>query len=189
MAKLYFRYSAMNAGKSTALLQVAHNYEERNMKVLILKPGVDKKGEDKVVSRLSVERKVDYIIDDNYNIENIELKDISCILVDEAQFLNKEQINQLFNIAVIKDIPVLCYGIRTDFKGEGFEGSIRLLEIAHEIEEMKTICRCGKKAILNIRYVDEVPVFDGNQVVIDNDSKIEYESVCGKCFIEKKGGL
>ena len=114
-------------------------------------------------------------------------------MVDECQFLTREQVNQLFEIAVIWDIPVICYGLRTDFLAKGFEGSTRLLEIAHQLEEMKTICSgekgCNKKAILNIRYINGKAVFDGEQVVIDDDSKVEYKSVCGSCYIKEKGKI
>lgn len=118
MAKLYFRYSAMNAGKSTALLQVAHNYEERVMKVLICKPAVDKKGDDTIVSRLGISRKVDVIFGPEDNFVELIAKQpfADCILVDEAQFCTPEQIDQLFRIAVIDDIPIICYGLRTDFQ-------------------------------------------------------------------------
>lgn len=150
MAKLYFRYGAMNSGKSTALMQVAHNYEERGMNVVLLKPLIDSKGADKLVSRLGVTRKVDYLVrreDDLFQLfdEIAKGKKISCILVDESQFLSKEQIDQLMQIATEKDVPVICYGLRTDFLTNGFEGSQRLLLIAHSLEELKTICRCGKK--------------------------------------------
>ena len=192
MSKLYFRYGAMNSGKSTNLMQVAHNYEERGMKVVLIKPSIDKKGGDKLVSRLGVERKVDLIIDENKNIydeirlwENSKYK-IDCILVDEVQFLKCEQIDQLFEVAVGMDIPVICYGLRTDFKMQGFEGSTRLLLLAHSIEELKTICKCGRKAVLNGRKINGTFVFEGEQVAIDNVDDVEYESLCGHCYFEFK---
>ena len=190
MSKLYFRYGAMNSGKSTNLMQVAYNYEERGMNVLLLKPSVDKKGGDYLVSRLGVKRKVDILIskDDNiYDEINERLKNspINCLLVDEVQFLTKIQIDELFKIAVLLDIPVICYGLRTDFKMEGFEGSTRLLLLAHSIEEMKTICSCGNKAILNARKINGKFVSSGNQIAIDNMDNIEYESLCGKCYYEQ----
>lgn len=191
MSKLYFRYSSMNAGKSTQLLQVAHNYEERGMKVLLLKPSIDTKGNDSIVSRLGVSRKVDILVSKDMDIQQeIASKfypvNFSCILVDEAQFLTKAQVDQLLDIAVKWDIPVICYGLRTDFLREGFEGSTRLLQIAHEIEELKTICDCGKKAIFNIRFVNGIPVFDGDQVCIDDKSNVEYVSVCANCYDKLK---
>lgn len=190
MAKLYFRYGAMNSGKSTALMQVAHNYEERGMVVRVLKPAIDSKGDDSVVSRLGIKRKVDYRIekDDNLyeNFSKIEGgQNISCIIVDEVQFLTADQIDQLMKIAVLKDVPVICYGLRTDFKTKGFEGSERLLLIAHSIEELKTICRCGRKAIFNGRKIDGLFVFEGSQVAIDGEQKVEYESMCAKCYFER----
>lgn len=191
MAKLYFRYGAMNSGKSTALMQVAYNYEERGMNVRILKPGIDSKGDDKLVSRLGVTRRVDYIVqidDDIYESFN-EIQSgekISCILVDEVQFLTAAQIDQLMKIAVIKDVPVICYGLRTDFQTVGFEGAQRLLLIAHSVEELKTICRCGRKAIFNGRKIDGIFVFEGEQVAIDGEQEVEYESMCAKCYFERK---
>ena len=192
MSKLYFRYGAMNSGKSTNLMQVAYNYEERGMKVLLIKPSTDKKGGDKLVSRLGVERKVDLLINDEQNIYN-EVKKwqdekykIDCILVDEVQFFKAYQIDQLFEIAVCLDIPVICYGLRTDFKMQGFEGSTRLLLLAHSIEELKTICKCGKKAILNGRKINGKFVFEGEQVAIDNIDNVEYESLCGHCYFKFK---
>ena len=192
MSKLYFRYGAMNSGKSTNLMQVAHNYEERGMRVLLIKPATDKKGGDKLVSRLGVERKVDLTIPENMNIYS-EVKKwretnfkIVCILVDEVQFLKSYQIDQLFEIAVDLDIPVICYGLRTDFKMQGFEGSTRLLLLAHSIEEMKTICKCGRKAILNGRKINGKFVFEGEQVAIDQVDNVEYESLCGHCYIKYK---
>ena len=192
MSKLYFRYGAMNSGKSTNLMQVAHNYEERGMRVLLIKSSTDKKGGDKLVSRLGVERKVDLLIDDEKNIyeevkkwEEVKFK-IDCILVDEVQFLKSYQIDQLFEIAVCLDIPVICYGLRTDFKMQGFEGSTRLLLLAHSIEELKTICKCGRKAVLNGRKINKKFVFEGQQVAIDNVDDVEYESLCGHCYFKYK---
>ena len=192
MSKLYFRYGAMNSGKSTHLMQVAHNYEERGMRVILIKPSTDKKGGDKLVSRLGVERKVDILCEKKMDIyEEIkkwqEVKfNIDCILVDEVQFMTKEQVDQLFEIAVVLDIPVICYGLRTDFMMEGFEGSTRLLLLAHSIEEMKTICKCGKKAILNGRKINDKFVFEGEQVAIDNIDNVQYESLCGHCYFKYK---
>lgn len=192
MSKLYFRYGAMNSGKSTNLMQVAHNYEERGMRVVLIKSSTDKKGGDKLVSRLGVERKVDLLINDEQNIyeeikkwEDNKYK-IDCILVDEVQFLKSHQIDELFEIAVCLDIPVICYGLRTDFKMQGFEGSTRLLLLAHSVEELKTICKCGRKAVLNGRRINGKFVFEGEQVAIDNVDNVEYESLCGHCYFKFK---
>ncbi|MDU7214061.1 thymidine kinase [Clostridium sp.] len=192
MSKLYFRYGAMNSGKSTHLMQVAYNYKERGMRVLLIKPSTDKKGGDRLVSRLGVEVKVDMIVDKDTSIlsevkENIELGGkLDCILVDEVQFMKKYQIDQLFEIAVTLEIPVICYGLRTDFKMKGFEGSERLLLIAHSIEEMKTICKCGNKALLNGRKINGKFVFSGDQIAIDTVDNVEYESLCGQCYYKYK---
>ena len=192
MSKLYFRYGAMNSGKSTHLMQVAYNYKERGMRLLLIKPSTDKKGGDRLVSRLGVEVKVDMIVDKDTSIlsevkENIELGGkLDCILVDEVQFMKKYQIDQLFEIAVTLEIPVICYGLRTDFKMEGFEGSERLLLIAHSIEEMKTICKCGNKALLNGRKINGKFVFSGDQIAIDTVDNVEYESLCGQCYYKYK---
>lgn len=191
MAKLYFRYGAMNSGKSTALMQVAYNYEERGMKVRLLKPNVDTKGDDKLVSRLGVTRKVDWVVNPDDNIYGLfdEIaggEEISCILVDEAQFLTEDQVDQLMEIATLKNIPVICYGLRTDFRTNGFPGSRRLLLIAHSLEELKTICRCGKKAVFNGRKINGKFVFEGDQVVIDDKAEISYESLCVDCYYKNK---
>lgn len=192
MSKLYFRYGAMNSGKSTHLMQVAYNYEERGLRVVLLKPATDKKGGDKLVSRLGVTRKVDMVIDKEDDIYERVQEDVKnegkldCILVDEVQFLKSHQIDQLFRIAVKLDIPVICYGLRTDFLMEGFEGSTRLLLLAHSIEEMKTICKCGSKAVVNARKVNDKFVFSGEQIAIDHVDNVEYESLCGKCYYKYK---
>ncbi|SCG81832.1 thymidine kinase [Proteiniborus sp. DW1] len=192
MAKLYFRYGAMNCGKSTNLMQVAYNYEERGMKVIIVKPLIDTKGGNKVVSRLGIDREVDLILckDQNAYEEvqkwNKEKWKIDCILVDEAQFFTKKQIDEFFEIAVKMNIPVICYGLRTDFQMKGFEGSERLLLIAHSIEELKTICACGKKAIFNGRKINGKFVFEGEQVAIEDEKDIVYESLCGECYLKKR---
>lgn len=188
MAKLYFRYGAMNSGKTTALLQVAHNYEERGMHVLLVKPAVDSKGNNHVVSRLDLQRKVDISADEDLNLFDAvsqwhkDVESVSCVIVDESQFLSPKQIDELFNLTVYKNIPVICYGLRTDFQTNLFPGSTRLFALAHSIEELKTICRCGKKAIFNARKSDEKFIFEGSQVAIDGTTDITYESLCGSCY-------
>ena len=192
MAKLYFKYGAMNSGKSTMLLQSAHNYEERGMRTVILKPMIDTKGADRVVSRLGVSRQVDYLVKSSDSIRAIIEKDIDdngrlhCIFVDECQFLTVPQAEELFWIAVEMDIPVISYGLRTDFLTNGFAAASRLLELAHSIEELKTICRCGKKAMFNARKINGKFVFRGEQVAIDNENNVEYESLCPACYAEEK---
>ena len=212
VAKLYFRYGAMNSGKSTGLLQTAYNYEERGQRVLLIKAVVDTKGEDFVVSRLGVSRRVDLLVDADDDLralvrrralagaqavseggweqqETVPLREVlDCVLIDEAQFLTALQVDQLMEIVLVDDVPVLAYGIRTDFRTVSFPGSRRLLEIAHSLEELKTICRCGRKAIFNARKVGESFVFDGDQVAIDSGD-VTYESLCGKCYLAAGGRL
>ncbi|MGF2950288.1 thymidine kinase [Microbacterium alcoholitolerans] len=207
MAKLYFRYGAMNSGKSTALLQAAYNYEERGQRVLLAKPEIDTKGASQIESRLGVTREVDFLIgaaDDARELfagerERVrnegqdellpaEPGDVACLLIDEAQFLSAEQIDDLFRIAVLDGIPVMAYGIRNDFRTHAFPGSARLLAIAHSLEELKTICRCGRKAVFNGRVIDGRFVFDGDQVAIDG-AAVTYESLCGNCYLEESGGV
>lgn len=187
----------MNSGKSTALLQAAHNYEERDQHVLLAKPAVDTKGNATIVSRLGVTRNIDFLVTPDQNlreqfaIHRNEFKaktgnDIACLLIDESQFLTRLQVDQALQIAVLDGVPVLAYGIRTDFLTNGFPGSIRLLEIAHSIEELKTICRCGRKAMFNGRKIDGKFVFDGEQVAIDGVD-VTYESLCPVCYFNELG--
>ncbi|MFZ8757094.1 thymidine kinase [Microbacterium sp. HMH0099] len=201
MAKLYFRYGAMNSGKSTALLQAAFNYEERGQRVLLAKPAIDTKGADQIDSRLGVSRPVDFLVgpDDDLRTEFRAVagdaaagaEPVACLLVDEAQFFTPAQVDDLLRIAVLDGIPVLAYGIRTDFRTEAFPGSARLLEIAHSLEELKTICRCGRKAIFNARLIGGQFVFDGDQVAIDEEQdagEVTYESMCAVCYLSASGG-
>lgn len=192
MAKLYFRYGAMNSGKSTLLLQTCHNYEENNMKAIIVKPSVDTKGKAKIVSRIGVEKEVDLLLgkeDDLYEIVKKRYRKVNCILVDEAQFMTRKQADQCMKIVIDLDIPVICYGLRTDFLTNGFEGSTRLLEIAHTIEEMKTICKCGRKAIYNARFVNGKFITKGSQVAIDGEKNVTYISMCAKCYENEKNKI
>ena len=186
----------MNSGKSTALLQAAHNYEERGQAVLLAKPAVDTKGDTAILSRLGVDRHVDFLVTPDLNLRTefqkrsslqreATGKRVACLLLDEAQFLTRDQVDQALEIAVLDDVPVLAFGIRTDFLTNGFPGSLRLLEIAHSLEELKTICRCGKKAMFNGRKVNNAFVFDGAQVAIDGD-EVTYESLCPSCYYREK---
>ena len=199
MSKLYFRYGAMNSGKSTALLQAAFNYEERGHHVLLAKPHVDTKGDSAVMSRLGVSRPVDFVVAPDEDIlETFRAQragviartgsGVSCLLVDEAQFLTEGQVDDLLRIAILEHVPVLAYGIRTDFQTVAFPGSRRLLEIAHSLEELKTICRCGRKAVFNARRVGDRYIFDGDQVAIDGVD-VTYESLCGACYLEESDGV
>lgn len=188
MSKLYFRYGAMNCGKSTALMQVAYNYEENNKKVIVIKSSIDTKGEDHLESRIGLKRKVDVLIDKNKSIEKAltKFKDIDCILVDEAQFLTSKQIEELWKITKKKDIPVICYGLKVDFQSHLFEGSKRLLELADVIEELITICsNCGKRAKFNARFVNDRFTLKGKEVLIDGSiDNVIYKPMCGKCYLD-----
>lgn len=185
MSKLYFRYGAMSSGKTAALLQVAHNYEQQGMTVVLVKPSVDTKGKTKVTSRLGIEREVDVILAPGEELLT-KMQPIKphAIIVDEAQFLTADQVDELYCITKKYDIPVLCYGLRCDFQMRGFEGSTRLLLLADDIEELKTICHCGSKATQNLRLVNNQPTFEGEQIVIDDHTKVEYTGVCGKCYLK-----
>ena len=190
MANMYFRFGAMNCGKTTVLLQVAHNYEEQGMNVLLIKSSKDKKAGTKVSSRIGIEREVDLLLTKDETIKenllsgNISFDNLNCILVDEAQFLTKKQVEELWIISKLCDIPVICYGLKTNFKGELFEGSKSLLEKSDKLEEASTICECGKKARFNARLENGEYVLEGNEVAIDGiDAK--YKSLCGECYIRK----
>ena len=184
MAKLYFYYSAMNAGKTTTLLQSSHNYEERGMSTVLLKPKTDdREATTEIVSRIGLSAKATMFFntDDLYNliIDISEKHEISCILVDEGQFLTKKQVNQLSDVVDFAAIPVLVYGIRTDFQGNLFEGSHQLLAIADELIEIKTICHCGRKATMVIRLgSDNRPMQTGAQIQVGGNET--YISLCRK---------
>jgi thymidine kinase len=185
----------MNSGKSTALLQAAFNYEERGLRILLAKPRLDTKGQSLIVSRLGVERETDFTVGADEDVYARFVAEraaagtpIACLLIDEAQFLSETQVDDLLRIAVIENVPVLAYGIRTDFQTIAFPGSRRLLEVAHSIEELKTICRCGRKAVCNARTIGGRFVFDGDQVAIDGVDA-SYESLCGACYLDESGGV
>lgn len=188
MAKLFFRYGSMNSGKTALLLQTAHNYEQQGMTVAIAKAKIDTKGEDHLISRIGLKRKIDLSIkknDDIFKDVATRFNKISCLLIDEAQFLQPKQVDQLMQIVITLNIPVICYGLRTDFQNKGFKGSTRLLEISHKIEEMKTICSCGRKATCNVRKIDNKITFSGEQVVIDNKENVTYEAMCPHCYYKE----
>ncbi len=185
MAKMYFRYGAMNCGKTTSLLQVAHNYEEKGMKVIVVKSSIDKKGDKNIVSRLGIEREVDVLLEPNEKLlDRISLENISCILVDEVQFMMPNQVKELWIISKLHNIPVICYGLKTNFKGELFIGSKPAIELSDELEELATICSCGKKAKFNARVINGEFVSDGDEVAIDGIGA-EYIPLCGECYIRE----
>lgn len=193
MAKLYFRYGAMGCGKTMQLLQVAFNYEERGHKVCVIKPATDTKNGNKLLTRIGPERETDFCFtkdDDIYAKISESYKDVACVLVDEAQFLTTEQVDQLMKVVNHLNIPVMAYGLRLNFRRSdaGFEGATRLLQIAHEIEELKTICECGHKATLNARFIDGKLVTDGPDILIDDGaSEITYRAICERCYEKYKG--
>ena len=188
MAKLHFFYSTMNAGKSTALLQSNHNYKESNLKTMLFIPEeLKEKSECKIISRIGLEAKA-IIADKKYNflkeIKKNNPKEISCIFVDEAQFLSKEQVHNLGQVADELSIPVMCYGIRTDFQGKLFEGSKELLAIADNLRELKTICsECNKKATMVVRLDENGKVVTSGKKVLIGGNDI-YKTVCRKHFKE-----
>ncbi len=189
MSKLKFYYGSMNCGKSTLLLQRIHNYESRGMKIGLFKPAIDTKGDREVVSRLGISREVDDLLtaDTNfYKLVRNKYSGCSCLFIDEAQFLQREQVDEALQVACQFDLPVECYGLRTDFRTESFPGSRRLLEVADELRELETRCDCGRKATLVGRFKNGVMALDGAQVEIDNQEEIKYISYCPKCYFKQK---
>lgn len=188
MAKLYFEYGAMGCGKTLALLQVAFNYAERGQKVCVMKPGTDTKNGTKLLSRIGLERDTDEVFDqsvDLYQLIKDKYNDVDCVLVDEAQFMTAQQADELAKVVTQLNIPVMCYGLRLNFRqtDSGFEGATRLLQIADEIRELKTICECGHKATRNARFLNNKLVTDGPDILIDDgQTKIEYRALCAKCL-------
>lgn len=182
MSKLYFRYAAMNAGKSTHLLQAAYNYEERGMRVRLFTAALDNRsGVGLIGSRLGLTRQVETFGPDTVFDSAWVGEGVACLLLDEAQFLTPEQVRQLHRLAHQHPVPVLCYGLRSDFRGDPFPGSIMLLALADALEEMKTICACARKASMNLRIDAEGRrVQDGEQVLIGGNDR--YRAVCPSCF-------
>ncbi len=192
MAKLYFNYSSMNAGKSTMLLQANHNYSERGMNAQLYTSALDNRfGNDEITSRIGLKKKSNIFTKDTNIFEEIALQHkalfVDCLLIDEAQFLTKKQVEQLGKIVDKLEIPVLAFGIRTDFQGNLFEGSKFLLAWADNLKEIKTICHCGRKATMVLRINDQGKVIeDGAQIEIGGEDK--YVSVCRKHFFERNIG-
>ena len=199
MASLTFSYGAMNSGKSADLLRAAHGYEERGGSVLITKPSVDTKGDTTIVSRaIEKAREVHFLTTPEMNIrEEIQafiareaLKntdyELDCVFADEAQFLQPLQVEQLLEVTKLDNIPVMAYGIRTDFQARVFPGSLSLFEKADRINQIVTICRCKKKAQFNGRKDNGVFVFEGSQIAIDGEADTTYEALCGNCYLTEK---
>ena len=183
MSKLYFRYAAMNAGKSTYLLQIAHNYNENGKEVVLFTAAVDNRyGPGKITSRLGLQRDANgFASDTDFSKLLDEIKRPSCVLLDEAQFLTAHQVKQLHRWAHHAGVPVICFGIRSDFQGNPFVGAATLLSLADDLEEIKTICACGKKATMNVRQSsDGQRINEGEQVFIGGNNS--YRQVCASCF-------
>ena len=194
MAKLYFYYAAMNAGKSTVLLQSSHNYRERGMQTLLFTPALDTRYQyGTICSRIGLSEQA-YAFSATENLYEITLNlqrnghNYACVLIDEAQFLTREQVYQLTEITDQMGIPVLAYGLRTDFKGELFPGSQFLLAWADELTELKTICHCGRKAIMNMRINEQgEAVVEGEQVLIGGNES--YVATCRLHYKQREAGI
>ena len=189
MAKLLYKYATMNSGKTIDLLRTAYNYEENNGKVLIIKPKVDTKGDNKITSRIGLEREVDFLVcydDELFDLFKGKLDNIDAILVDEAQFFSKKQIDDLSTITRVMKIDVICYGLRVNFRGELFEGSKKLFEVADSIDELVTLCKCKKPARFVGRKEDGEFKIDGPEILIDGSVKnVEYVPLCKDCYLKE----
>ena len=191
MAQLYYRYSTMNAGKSIEVIKVAYNYEERGKRVLALVPGIDDRyGQGFITSRVGLQREAT-IVNEESNILEIFMREndrepVDCVVVDECQFLKKHHVEELVEIVDSFNIPVLAYGLKNDFRNELFEGSYYMLIYADKIEEIKTICWCGRKATMVARVVDDKIVKQGEQVVIGGNDM--YVSLCRKHYNDGRLG-
>ena len=188
MAKLYFKYGAMGSSKTAQALITKFNYEERNMKVLLLKPAIDNRdGANVVKSRIGLEKEAVAVKEDEnlYDKYVKEYSDCKVIIVDECQFLTPEQVDQLGDIVIEKEIPVLCFGLATDFTTHLFPGSKRLFEIAESVSEIKSICNCGAKATVNARIDDNGKILtEGSQVCIGGNDR--YMAMCRKCWLKRR---
>jgi len=183
MAKLYFRFGAMGSGKTIDLLKVAYNYKERGQDVQLYTAEIDNRYEvGKITTRIGLQSDAKTFNNETNIYRKIKFlkKKPACILIDEAQFLTKKQVIQLTDIVDVLDIPVICYGLRTNFRMKFFEGSKHLMEVADKIEEIKTICDCGAKATINMRLVDGVAVTTGPDILIGGNES--YKAVCRKCY-------
>lgn len=182
MAKLYFRHGTMGSAKTLNLLAVAHNYRAQGKRVLLIKPRMDTRfGDAAIVSRAGLNAEADVLVDANTTLDPSQFEGLHCVLVDEAQFLSTHVIEQLRRITLTHNVPVICYGLRTDFQTHLFEGSKRLLELADSIEEVKVTCQfCNRKAILNIRFINGVPTLEGAQIEIGAEER--YSPACYACY-------
>ncbi|MCX6990691.1 MAG: thymidine kinase [Chlamydiae bacterium] len=185
MAKLYFRYGTVGSAKTLNLLAVAHNYRQQGKKILLFKPDLDVRfGKEHIRSRAGLEMVADLLIAPGTDLLSIDYQDIDCILVDEVQFISPLHIDQLREVTFLKQIPVICYGLRTDFKAKLFAGALRLLEVADSIEEVKATCHfCNRKSILNLRHIDGQACFDGPVVQLGAEER--YYPTCYSCYREQ----
>lgn len=188
MAKLYFRYGTVGSAKTLNLLAVAHNYRSQGKRVVLIKPRLDNRfGIEKIRSRAGLEMDADMLVEPDSLLNARDFEGLSCVLVDEAQFLSRAFIEQLRKITYEMKIPIICYGLRADFRGDLFEGSARLLELADSIEEVKTTCAfCNRKAIMNLKHVNGVPTLDGPSIDLGADEK--YFPACYGCYTEQISG-
>lgn len=199
MAKLYFTHGTMGAQKTADLLVTAYNFEEHGGKVLITKPATDTKGDDDLVSRIGMSRKADFLTTPGMNIEaevlrrRATMEHLSAVLVDEAQFLQPAQVDQLLRLAIVHAIPVMAWGLRTDFRTHAFPGSQRLLEVANELRESIAMCGhgggCEHRAQFNARLVNGRFVAEGNQVAIDGEAEVTYKALCARHYLEDVGPI
>lgn len=194
MAKLHFKYGAMNSGKSDTLIKTAYNYTEQGLAIIVIKPSIDTKGDQTIVARGGASRAVDILITPEMDIEEAvkrfqsahKLSSIACILADESQFFTESHINQLLKLAKQHNISVIAYGLRADFRSQLFPGSARLFETADNIEKLPTMCHCGNQAEFNTRMVGGAFVFEGDQVAIDGEQAVTYDSLCGSCYLAER---
>lgn len=192
MAKLHFKYGAMNSGKTDTLIKAAYNYTENGLHPIVIKASIDTKGNDTIVARIGTTRKVNILADNDTNLHAEvmhihQTKPVDCVFIDEAQFLTTEQIDQLYEIAKTENISVIAYGLRSDFRTQMFPGAKRLFELADNIEKIPTMCRCGAQAEFNCRMVNGKFVEEGEQVAIDGEQKVTYTSLCGNCRQKELG--
>lgn len=182
MAKLYFRYGTVGSAKTLNLLAVAHNYRQQGKHVLLLKPELDDRfGKEQIKSRAGLEMQADILVHATSDLLALACDAVACFLVDEAQFLSKKNVNELRMLTLLKNIPVICYGLRTDFRGQLFEGTLRLMEVADSIEEVKATCHfCNKKSIMNLKHVDGKATLDGPTIHLGSEET--YLPTCFPCY-------
>jgi len=185
MAKLYFRYGTMGGAKTLNLLAVAHNYRQQGKEILLIKPEMDTRfGKGNIKSRAGLEMAADVLVKEDTDLLVLDFEGIDCILVDEAQFLSDHIVEQLRGISIDLGIPVICYGLRTNFQSRLFEGSLRLMELADSIEEIKATCHfCNRKSTMNLRHVDGVAAVDGPTILVGAEES--YFPACYQCYREQ----